>query len=68
MKKQIRSRNKNSAPKTKPEILTKASSRKHRQKKYHRKELKNIRLSSLPSQGPIRLQTEESMKNESEEI
>lgn len=44
MKKQIRSRNKNSAPRSKPENLTKASSRKHRQKKFPKRELKNIKV------------------------
>ena len=44
MKKQISSRNKNSAPRSKPENLTKASSRKHRQKKYPGRKLKNIKL------------------------
>ena len=63
MKKQIRSRNKNSAPRSKPENLTKASSRKQRQKKITKKELKNIKVESLTNLEVIQLQSEDSMKN-----
>lgn len=63
MKKPIRQKNKNSASKTQPDKLLKASTRKGCQKKVPKKNRKNIQVSSFPKLEPIQSQTEELMKN-----